>query len=377
MSPHEIAFVGGALNSAIGNVHRIASQMDGRFSLVGGCFSRNPQTNAETAENWGIGAGRIYADVHELIDAEQGRLDAVAVLTPVFSHAPIITALIEKGFNVISEKPLVSDFDEADRLQSALQRTGGRLLVTFNYTGYPMIRELRERISRGDFGVIKHIRLTMQQESFVKRDAQGNNISPQSWRLEDRTIPTVSLDLGMHVVHLQQFLVPGAPSSVFSRMDSFGAFDEVVDDVDIMYRCDGGLYVHGWWSKSAAGHANGLSVEVFGSEGSARWVQMEPELLKLRNTTGVESAIHRGTVGCMVASQPRYNRFKAGHPDGFIEAFANTYNDIATEFFKVDEDDRKATVVAEFSIHQSKLLLGLLQGAVESARTRSEVRLSL
>ena len=176
MSPREIAFVGGALNSAIGNVHRIASQMDGRFSLVSGCFSRNPQTNAETAENWGIGAGRVYADVHELIDAEQGRLDAVAVLTPVFSHAPIITALIEKGFNVISEKPLVSDFDEADRLQSALQRTGGRLLVTLNYTGYPMIRELRERIRRGDFGVIKHIRLTMQQESFVKRDAQGNNI---------------------------------------------------------------------------------------------------------------------------------------------------------------------------------------------------------
>ena len=83
MSPREIAFVGGALNSAIGNVHRIASQMDGRFSLVSGCFSRNPQTNAETAENWGVSAGRVYADVHELIDAEQGRLDAVAVLTPV------------------------------------------------------------------------------------------------------------------------------------------------------------------------------------------------------------------------------------------------------------------------------------------------------
>ena len=104
---------------------------------------------------------------------------------------------------------------------------------------------------------------------------------------------------------------------------------------------------------------------------------MEPELLKLRNTTGVESAIHRGTVGCMVASQPRYNRFKAGHPDGFIEAFANTYNDIATEFFEADEVDLKATVVAEFSIYQSRLLLGLLQGAVESAKTKSEVRLSL
>jgi predicted dehydrogenase len=181
----------------------------------------------------------------------------------------------------------------------------------------------------------------------------------------------------MHVVHLQQFLVPDAPISVLSRMDSFGAFPEVVDDVDIMYRCKGGLYVHGWWSKSAAGHANGLSVEVFGSEGSARWVQMEPELLKLRNTTGVESAIHRGTAACMVASQPRYNRFKAGHPDGFIEAFANTYNDIATEFFEADEDNRKETVVADFSIQQSKLLLSLLQGAVDSVKTRSEVRLAL
>jgi predicted dehydrogenase len=376
MLQRNLAFVGGGLNSAVGNVHRIACQMDRQFSIVGGCFSRNPEINFGTAKSWGLDARRCYANLSELVSSEQNRIDAVAVLTPVFSHLRIITTLLENGFDVISEKPLVSDLAEAEELESVIRRTKRRLLVTFNYTGYPMVRELRARILSGDFGEIKHLRLTMQQESFVKRDADGNSVRPQSWRLVDRAIPTVSLDLGMHVVHLQQFLVPEIPISVISRMDTFGSFAEVVDDVEIMYRCQGGLYVHGWWSKSATGHANGLSVEVYGSEGSARWFQMEPELLELRNRTGLTSVIHRGSAGCVVAGDPRYNRFKAGHPDGFIEAFANTYLDIATEFFGPAEEMQESNVVKDFSVLQSKLLLGLLQAAVESAKTGFEVNLT-
>jgi len=370
---HQIAFVGGSLYSAIGNVHRIASQMDGAFELIGGCFSRTVQKSADTAAAWGLDSSRVYRDVHELIDSEKGKLDAVAVLTPVFSHAAIIAALLEHGFCVISEKPLVASLGEAERLISAVERSRSKLFVTFNYTGYPMIRELRHRISSGDLGMIKQLRLTMQQESYLRRSAEGRPIMPQSWRLEDREIPTVSLDLGMHVVHLQEFLVPQTPVSIFSRMDSFGAFAQVMDDVEVLYRCEGGLVVHGWWSKAAVGYSNGLSVEVFGTEGSAKWIQSEPETLRLRSPSGVESLIHRGTNGCLIASMPRYNRFKAGHPDGFIEAFANTYYDLATELFPEDSSERNLTAVADFSIDQSLRLLRLLTSAVQSAQSGSEV----
>ena len=374
MFPRELVFVGGSHRSAIGNVHRIACAMDGKFRLAGGAFSRSVEVSRETGHVWCLDDTRVYSDIVELIHAERGKGVAVAVLTPVFQHAGAIEQLLQAGFDVISEKPLVASSGEARAVLTQTSSSVGRLFTTFNYTGYPMVRELRERIRRGDFGAIKQMRLTMQQEGYVKLDATGNPVPPQAWRREDRDIPTVSLDLGMHVVQLQRFLLPSRPVSVYSRMSSFGNFGEVIDDVDVMYTCHDGLSVHGWWSKSAAGYANGLSVEVFGTEGSARWVQIDPETLNLSNTTGVRSSIHRGSVGCILAGEPRYNRFKAGHPDGFIEAFANLYSDIANEIAVPESGTLSQTYVSEFSAQQSLELLVLLESAVESSRRGVEVK---
>lgn len=374
MLPFEIAFVGGSSRSAIGNVHRIASAMENRFRLVGGCFSRSLETSSETGGKWQLEPSRIYSNLDELIAAESGRCIAVVVLTPVFEHFVGIGALLKAGFSVISEKPLVANTQEAQAVVQQVREARGRLFTTFNYTGYPMVRELRERIRRGDFGLVKQMRLTMQQESFVKRDVAGRPIPPQAWRREDRVIPTVSLDLGMHVVHLQRFLVPQKAVSVMSRMDSFGHFEEVIDDVDVLYRCEDDLFVHGWWSKSAAGYTNGLSVEIFGTEGSARWVQTDPEILRLSDTSGTTRGIHRGTAECLVASEPRYNRFKAGHPDGFIEAFANLYADIATEIDGAKSGSREETYVSEFSASQSLELLMLLEASVRSSQEGAMVK---
>lgn len=373
MPNSRIVFVGGSIASAVGNVHRIASQMDGRFTLVGGCFSRNPETNFETGRAWNLDPLRIYPDIDELIHAEKGRIDAVAVLTPVFSHADIITSLFNNGFNVISEKPLVSSVAEAKKLTTLAATANTSLLVTFNYTGYPMVRELRKRVLRGDFGIIQQVRLTMQQEGYAKRNSYGESIRPQEWRLEDREIPTVSLDLGMHVLQLQQYLVPQEPVSIISRMGSLGQFPGVIDDVDVMYKCVDGLSVHAWWSKAALGYANGLSVEIFGSEGSGRWLQMEPEVLKLRAPSSIETVIHRGSTNCIEAGNLRYNRFKAGHPDGFLEAFANIYVDIADELQSSANFDDRPTEVNGFTADQSLLLLRVLAAAVDSAKLKSEV----
>ena len=348
--------------------------MDGKFRLAGGVFSRSAEVSSETGRIWCLDETRVYPKITDLIQAERGKDVTVAVLTPVFQHAEAIELLLQTGFHVISEKPLVASSGEARMVTRQASSSAGRLFTTFNYTGYPMIRELRERIRRGDFGTVKQMRLTMQQEGYVKLDSTGNPVPPQPWRREDRDIPTVSLDLGMHVVHLQRFLMPSRPVSVYSRMSSFGNFREVIDDVDVMYTCHDGLFVHGWWSKAAPGHANGLSVEVLGTEGSARWVQFDPEILKLSNTTGVTSSIHRGSVGCIVAGEPRYNRFKAGHPDGFIEAFANLYSDIAIEIGISESGTSNQTYVSEFSAEQSLELLVLLEAAVESSRTGVEVK---
>ena len=303
--------------------------MDSRFSLESGCFSRRDDVNRASAEAWGVEPNRVYASYEAMLDGEKGGLDAVVVLTPVGDHATMIEHCLERGYNVISEKPLTGSVAECERIARALQKSNQFLSVTFNYTGYPMVRELRHRVQRGDFGHIHAVRLTMQQEGFSRLGADGTPVSPQAWRLQDGEIPTVSLDLGTHVVHLLEYVAGKTPVEVMGRMNSFGNFPNVIDDVDMSFNCADGSFAHAWWSKSALGHSNGLSIELYGAEGSARWVQIDPELLVLRDTGGQETRIHRGSRGVMVANEPRYNRFKAGHPSGFIEAFANCYWDIA------------------------------------------------
>lgn len=312
--------------------------MDGLFRLDSGCFSRDEETNHLTAEGWGVARDRTYVDVFEMLDGERDRLDAVVVLTPVHAHASIIAACLELGYPVISEKPLSGSVSDCQLVADALVRYPRFFALTMNYTGYPMVRELRARIDRGDLGRVTAVRLTMQQEGFVRRGEDGRPVRPQAWRLIDGEIPTVSLDLGTHVIHLLRFITGCSPTRVISRMGSLGSFPEVVDDVDVLMETDRGPHVHAWWGKSAMGYSNGLSVEVFGDAGSARWVQMDPEFLSLRGTDGVEHRMHRGSRGCVVASDPRYNRFKAGHPDGFLEAFANCYTDIATAM-RAGEDE--------------------------------------
>jgi predicted dehydrogenase len=274
-APFRVAFVGGSIQSAIGLVHNVAIRMDRRFHLVAGCFSRNDEVNRQTGYEWGV-AERTYSRFTEMLQSERSQLDAVVILTPVFSHAEVITAALVSGLAVVSEKPLVSNLGEIQKIKDALVQSECPLFVTFNYTGYPMIRELRARIARGDLGRIHSIRATMQQEGYLRRTHSGEVIAPQSWRLDDRDIPTVSLDLGAHVINLQNFLMRSKPIQIASRMNSFGAFPNVVDDVDVMYYTENGCFVHGWWGKSSLGYPNGLSIEVFGSEGSAKWIQMDP-----------------------------------------------------------------------------------------------------
>ena len=359
--PLNVGFIGGSVNSAIGNVHRIAISMDQRFSLASGCFSRDSGTNTRTGSDWGITKQRLYPNFETMLEREAGKIDALVVLTPVKSHFPIINQALKSGFDVISEKPLCATPAEVQNLIDSQKQGERSLLVTFNYTGYPMVRELKQRVERGDFGKIHSVRLTMQQEGFLRTSADGTPVKPQSWRLEDETIPTVSLDLGAHVLHLLHFVLGVWPKRVFSRMSSNGSFPSVIDDVDLLAELEDGSQANGWWSKCALGHSNGLSIQIFGTEGSAYWLQADPESLVLSDTGGHTAQIHRGSRDCLIAQQPRYNRFKMGHPSGFIEAFSNVYSDIA------DSLAEKKLNQFVFDANNSLVVLKILEQAAISA----------
>jgi predicted dehydrogenase len=191
-----------------------------------------------------------------------------------------------------------------------------------------MVRELRNIIQKGILGKILHFQAEMPQEGYIRVDAQGNKPVPQSWRLSDGKVPIIYLDLGSHLHQLIHYLVGQSPIEVVADQDSYGWFPGVIDNVTCLCRYSEGVQGQIWFSKSALGHRNGLRLRIYGSKGSAEWYQACPEELVLSYSDGHREIMDRAS-SVEVANMRRYNRFKSGHPAGFIEAFANLYSDIA------------------------------------------------
>ena len=192
---------------------------------------------------------------------------------------------------------------------------------------YPIIRELRDKIENGMLGNILHFQAEMPQEGYLKYDSTGKAPVPQQWRLVDKSIPALHLDLGVHLHQLIGYLTKLNPKEVISSQNRFSNLS-VVDNVNTMCRYDEGMVGNMFFSKSSLGCRNGLKIRIFGSKASAEWIQMNPEEILVCHDNGKREILDRA-VDSKVASLKKYERFKAGHPAGYVEAFANLYNDIA------------------------------------------------
>lgn len=326
-APLRIAFIGGATTSAVGYTHFTASRLDGICQLVAGSFSRDEHANWQSALIYGVPAEHNYLDWRELLRKEKGHVDAIVVLTPTPSHKEIVISALKAGYAVVCEKALCISSEECKCIQEALNQTKGYLAVTFNYSGYPMVRELRHMIHAGHLGDLQQIHIEMPQETYLRRGA-----NPQPWRRQDHTVPTVSLDLGVHVHHLIDFITSGAqPLEIAGDEVSYGKFTDITDNAYCLAQYEKKIRVQAWWGKTALGYRNGLRIRAFGSHASAEWLQTDSEALLVAHNNGKIQILDRSVEECSIASKPRYNRFKPGHPSGFIEAFANLYSDIADD----------------------------------------------
>lgn len=356
---YKLAFIGGSINSIAGYPHLIASQMDGRFKVVAGAFSSDKDINRLTAQKWHI--ERYYDNWYDLIKKEKEHIDAVVVLTPTPLHSKMIIELLRCDIPIICEKALVGSIKELTEIKKIYDPQKHFLVVTNNYSGYPMVRELKQRILNHELGKILHIRLHMPQESFLRPPKSIKY--PQAWRLKDGKIPAISLDLGSHLHHLAFFLLGVEPVSVMAEYNSFSKYG-VVDDVNMLLKYQDGMSGNFWFSKTSLGHRNGLSIEVYGEKASAIWVQENPEKLEFSSSNGNKVMIDRGS-DIEIKNIPLYNRMTPGHPAGFIEAFANLYNDIADalEGWLKSEKSSKRYV---FGLEHAANGLALLDSASES-----------
>jgi predicted dehydrogenase len=328
MRPFRLGFIGGALDSAVGYAHFSACRMDRCWSLESGFFSPQKALNERTAETYGVARTRLHHDFHSFLNKEKKNLDAVSILSPTPLHKSMVADCLRVGIPVICEKALAVSSRDILELESCRSKTRGFLAVIYNYSGYPMVREMRRLIRTGKLGKILHFQAEMPQEGYMRTDSQGRKPKVQSWRLRDGTVPTIHLDLGVHLHQLIRYLTGMKPREVVADQGKFGWF-RVVDQVTSLTRYDQGAQGAVWFSKTALGHRNGLRLRIYGSKASAEWAQMNPEELLISHGDGKKEILDRG-VGLPLASKPRYNRFKAGHPAGFVEALSNLYSDIHT-----------------------------------------------
>lgn len=364
----KLAFIGGGNNSAVGYVHFAASQLDHKFAVVAGAFSRDPNENALTAQRWGIANERVYNDWQELIESERECIDAFVVLTPTPQHIEVITKLLDYNLPIICEKALVTGPSEIKEIEAHYKKNEHFLAVTYNYSGYAMVRELKHLVQQGCLGTIQKIHLEMPQEGFRRPpDIAGKPAMPQSWRLKDFEVPTICLDLGVHLHHLSTYLLELEPTDTIAQFTNHSQYPNLVDDINMLLNYPNNIKGSMWMSKTAIGHRNGLQIRIYGDKGSARWFQLNPDELELNYNDGRREILDRAGQ-CEYANQFRYNRMKPGHPTGFVEAFSNLYSDIHTELCLFKEKKKKNREYV-FGLEQASHGLNLFLAAKQSVIT--------
>jgi len=328
----QLGMVGGGQGAFIGSVHRIASRIDDRYQLVAGALSSDPQRALASAAELGIDADRSYSSFKEMAEKESERsdgIDVVTVVTPNHLHVDAAVAFLEAGINVICDKPLSTSQVEGLRIKKSLQTGSAKFFLTHNYTGYPLIREARDMITQGKLGSIRVIQVEYAQDWLSERlEVSGHKQA--SWRTDpDVTGGAGAIgDIGTHAYNLLIYVTGLKAIEVAADLSTYVAGRLVDDNGHILLRFPGGAKGQLWVSQVAIGNENALRLRIFGDRGGLDWEQENPNVLWYTQLGGYRQRITRGSNNLGQAALAA-TRIPAGHPEGYLEAFATLYSDVA------------------------------------------------
>ena len=328
-----LAMVGGGPGSFIGPVHRMAAELDGRIRLVAGAFSRDPQKNAEAARAWDVAPDRAYSSYAAMIEGERARKDGadiVTVATPNHLHFPISAAALQAGLHVMSDKPATLDLAEAREL-ARIVRSSGRLYgLTYVYTGYPMVREARDIVRRGDLGAVRKIVVEYAQ-GWLSRPIERDGDNKQAgWRSDPSQSGLGGCvgDIGVHAFNLAEFISGARVERLCADLASVVPGRPLDDDCNVLLRFGGGIRGVLIASQISAGGRNGLQIKIYGEKGGLSWSHERHTELTIDWLDAPTQVLHAGSAYLGAAARAA-TRLPTGHPEGFIEAFANLYRDFA------------------------------------------------
>ena len=349
----KMGMVGGGIGAFIGDVHRMASRLDGKIELVAGAFSSDPKKSKKSGKELGLDPNRVYNNFAEMIEAEKNlpkgeRIDFVSIVTPNHVHFEPAKAAIEAGFHVVCDKPVTFNLEEAKQLQKLVKKHKTVFALTHNYTGYPMVKEARAMVAKGDLGSIRRVVVEYPQGWLATRLEESGQ-KQASWRTDPSKSGKAGCmgDIGTHAENLAEYVTGLKIKRICADLNIFVKGRKLDDDGAVLLEFEKGAKGILFASQIATGEENNIRLRVYGDKGGLDWSQMEPNTLTVRRLNkNIE--IKRTGVGKLSKAAQAATRIPAGHPEGFIEAFANIYKNFADTVLAVQRKRQPNAINLDF-----------------------------
>jgi predicted dehydrogenase len=337
MTTLRFGMVGGGPGAFIGDVHRRAACLDGDVELVAGAFSASPSKSRRKGRELGLSRARTYGSYLDMVERERAlpedqRIDFVSVVTPNHMHFPVATAFLEAGFHVVCDKPMTLDVAEARRLKQVVAQSRRVFALTHNYTGYPMVKLARDLVRQGDLGRLRKVVVEYPQ-GWLSRRLEQAGLKQAEWRTDPRRSGAAGCigDIGTHAENLAEYITGLKIVELCADLTTFVRGRRLDDDGSVLLRLQRGVRGALLASQIAVGEENGLAIRVYGEEKGLEWRQEDPNRLSVKSQDRPLEIWSRGQ-GYVEARSPaaaRATRLPAGHPEAFLEAFANVYRNAA------------------------------------------------
>jgi predicted dehydrogenase len=329
-----MGMVGGGSDAFIGAIHRLAAFMDGQIELVCGCFSINPAISLSSGKSYYLHENRVYKTYEEMFEnevklPEGDRMDFVTIVTPNFAHFGPAMMALENGFNVVIDKPITFTLDEALQLQSKLQETGLLLALTHTYSGYPAVKHAKQMVAEGQLGKIRKIFVEYPQ-GWLSSKLEDSGNAQASWRTDPKRSGKAGAmgDIGTHAHHLAEYINGLKTTELCAELNIFVPGRLLDDDGAVLLRFDNGAKGVLVATQIAAGEENAIKIRVYGDKGGLEWAQHEPNTL-IAKWTNKPTEIYRVGTSMGSAAAAANTRTPGGHPEGYLEAFANIYRNFS------------------------------------------------
>ncbi len=373
-----MGMIGGGKDAFIGAVHRLALNMDGQIELVAGALSVNPDVAVDSGKSLFLDENRIYTDYKIMLEKEAAmapndRLDFITIVTPNFVHFDPAMKALEHGFNVVIEKPITFSLDEAKQLKKKLEETGLSLLLCHTYTGYPMVKQAKQFLKSGALGKIRKVYVEYPQgwlSTFLEKTGQAQ----ASWRTDPKKSGAAGSmgDIGTHAFNLAEYVTGLEVTEMCAQLNIVVEGRMLDDDGAVLLKFNNGATGVLMATQIAAGEENNIKIRVYGEKGAIEWKQEDANTLLVK-WLDKPSEIYRAGSGYLTSFASHNCRTPAGHPEGYLEAFANLYRNFAlTLQAKINNEQPKEEWLDFPSVNEGIRGMAFIENVVKSGKSNEK-----